>query len=190
MEPWNAWKGWASAFGGRPGRFFEAGEVRLALLSLLSDERRHGYELMKELETRSGGSYKASAGAIYPTLQQLEDEGLVRSEALEGKRVYRITAAGRSELARETERVDRIWARAHRWREAGSWTDGVEMGLIAMLAGELVGEAMRASKRGGPGAPERVREILEQSRRELRMVGDRTNVGGDAKPGGRAPGSG
>jgi len=64
--------------GGGPwgwGRFFGAGEVRLALLSLLENEPKHGYQLMKDLEDRSGGLYRASAGTIYPTLQLLEDEG-------------------------------------------------------------------------------------------------------------------
>ena len=51
--------------------------MRLAILSLLADGPRHGYELMKLLQERSGGVYRASAGTIYPTLQQLEDEGLV-----------------------------------------------------------------------------------------------------------------
>ena len=63
--------------GGRWGRFFGSGEIRLALLSMLESGPKHGYELMKELETKSGGIYKASAGAIYPALQQLEDEGMV-----------------------------------------------------------------------------------------------------------------
>src|SRR5579863_1218930 len=66
--------------GGRWGRFFGPGEIRLALLSLLESDSKHGYELMKELETKSGGIYKASAGAIYPALQQLEDEGMVISD--------------------------------------------------------------------------------------------------------------
>ncbi len=71
--------------GGRWGRFFGPGEIRLALLSMLESGSKHGYELMKELETKSGGIYKASAGAIYPALQQLEDEGLVTSDTAAGK---------------------------------------------------------------------------------------------------------
>ena len=100
------------------GRFFGPGEVRLALLSLLAEGDRHGYELMKRLEERSEGTYRASAGTIYPTLQQLEDEGLVGSEERGGKRVYRLTDAGRAELAQRRDTVDRIWERAEDW---GSW---------------------------------------------------------------------
>src|SRR5580693_9338039 len=76
-------------------RFFGPGEVRLAILSLLTDGPRHGYELMKMLAQRSGGIYRASAGTIYPTLQQLEDEELIKAEAREGKRVFTITEEGK-----------------------------------------------------------------------------------------------
>ena len=85
--------------GGRWGRFFGPGEIRLALLSMLESGPKHGYELMKELETKSGGIYKASAGAIYPALQQLEDEGMVTSDAAAGKRTYSLTEAGRGRIA-------------------------------------------------------------------------------------------
>ena len=64
---------WAGLAFGRHGRFFEAGEVRLAILSLLAEGPKHGYQLMKEMKDRSSGMYSASAGSVYPTLQQLED---------------------------------------------------------------------------------------------------------------------
>ena len=99
--------------GGRWGRFFGPGEIRLALLSMLESGPKHGYELMKELETKSGGIYKASAGAIYPALQQLEDEGFVTSEVQDGKKTYRLTDAGRHELERNDETVREIWRRAY-----------------------------------------------------------------------------
>ena len=100
---------------GMRARFFGPGEVRLALLSLIADGPKHGYELMRQLEERSGGIYSASAGTVYPTLQQLEDEGLISSDSKEGKRVYAITDAGAAELKREDETVRRIWWRARRW---------------------------------------------------------------------------
>ncbi len=77
---------------GMRARFFGPGEVRLALLSLIADSPKHGYELMRQLEERSGGIYSASAGTVYPTLQQLEDEGLISSDSKEGKRVYAISS--------------------------------------------------------------------------------------------------
>src|SRR5712692_3818336 len=106
---------WAAFAFGQTGRFFVAGEVRLAILSLLSEGPKHGYQLMKEMAERSGGLYHASAGSVYPTLQQLEDEELVEMKRESGRRVYRITKAGRKELERDPESVHRIWERAERW---------------------------------------------------------------------------
>ena len=82
------------------------------MLSLLSEGPKHGYQLMKEMSERSGGVYSASAGSVYPTLQQLEDEGLIEAAQQGGRRVYRLTAAGREELERDPETVRRIWERA------------------------------------------------------------------------------
>lgn len=161
--------GW-SGFGWGPwhgrGSFFRPGEVRLALLSLLSEGEAHGYELMKRLEQRSGGVYQASAGTIYPVLQQLEDEGLATSETRDGKKVYRITDAGRAELARETEAVEGIWHRAGRWREWGAWM-GPETAEVATAVGRVIKASFRAAAAGGPAVAEQVEGILERARREL-----------------------
>src|SRR5215468_359821 len=86
---------WNAAAYGRGQRFFEPGEVRLAILSLLAEGSKHGYQLMKEMTERSGGVYRASAGSVYPTLQQLEDEELIASDQQGGRRVYKLTRAGR-----------------------------------------------------------------------------------------------
>lgn len=151
------------------GRFFGVGELRLALLSLLEDSPKHGYELMRKLEERSGGVYRASAGSIYPTLQQLEDEGLVVSEPSEGKRVYRLTAAGAKELEREKGTVRKIWRRAEHVSEWGSWVP--ETAMIAKPIGRL----FRAARRAVAGAEEterivQVREILERACREIESL--------------------
>src|SRR5919201_327869 len=72
--------------------------VGAGILTLLAEEPRNGYQIIQELAERSGGMWRPSPGSIYPALQQLEDEGLVRAEEREGKRVYTITDAGRKEL--------------------------------------------------------------------------------------------
>src|SRR5215469_15080564 len=110
----------AFAFG-RRGRFFESGEIRLAVLSLISEGPKHGYQLMKELQERSNGVYRASAGSVYPTLQQLEDEGLIEAEVQNGRRVYRITAAGKAELEKESATVREIWERAEECEDWGEY---------------------------------------------------------------------
>ncbi|HEX9035788.1 MAG TPA: PadR family transcriptional regulator [Ktedonobacterales bacterium] len=92
-------------FGGGPGpRMFERGYLKFALLELLQERPKHGYEMMKELEDRMGGFYAPSAGAIYPTLQLLEDRGWVTSEAVEGKKVYKITSEGAKALEEASAR--------------------------------------------------------------------------------------
>src|SRR3954454_8000728 len=75
------------------------GDVRLALLRLLAEEPRNGYQLMQAIEERSAGVWRPSPGSVYPTLAQLEDEGLVRSVEIEGVRRFEITDAGREHLA-------------------------------------------------------------------------------------------
>ena len=152
---------------GERGRFFGPGEVRLALLSLLAEGDRHGYELMKRLEARSDGTYRASAGTVYPTLQQLEDEGLAASEARDGKRVYRLTDAGRAELARRQETVGHIWDRAEDW---GSWSDLDDPAAAELLRPgmRLVKAALRAATRSDdPDRIDAVRRILERARSEI-----------------------
>lgn len=157
--PWFRW-----------GRFFGAGELRLALLALLEDGPKHGYELMKTLEERSGGVYRASAGSIYPTLQQIEDEGLAVSEQQEGKRVYRLTEAGKSELERERATVNRIWQRAEHWGEWAPWVP--ESAWVAKPVARL----FRAARRAVAGAEDtagivKVTEIIDRACKEIEALG-------------------
>src|SRR5947209_2954253 len=91
--------------GGR-GRRRRRGDVRAGLLLLLAEEPRNGYQLMQAIEERSGGHWRPSPGAVYPSLAQLEDEGLIRSTESEGARRFEITEAGREHLATRTDEPD------------------------------------------------------------------------------------
>jgi DNA-binding PadR family transcriptional regulator len=153
------------------GRFFGTGELRLALLSLLVEDKAHGYELMTRLETRLGGAYKASAGAIYPTLQLLEDEGLVKVGPLDGKKVYAPTAAGKAEVEARTAEIAAIWRRADEWSDWGDLHDP--------QSAEVIGPALRLTKaaikatlksRGDPAVIEAVRAILDDARDRIERV--------------------
>lgn len=157
--------------GGRWGRFFGPGEIRLALLSMLELGPKHGYELMKELESKSGGVYKASAGAIYPALQQLEDEGLVTSDQAGGKRTYALTDAGKTELQREADAVKQIWQRAEQAGEWGPWM-GMEGAEVMRPAAAVMKTALRAATRGSHDSARitKIREILERTKRELESL--------------------
>src|SRR5579872_4178768 len=162
---------WGSMhFGGR-SRFFESGEVRLALLSLLSEGPKHGYQLMKELAERSGGIYKASAGSVYPTLQMLEDEGLVACELISGRRTYQLTDAGRAELEKDPDAVRRIWERAEKWEEFGQYMKPDVVHVMGPLM-ELGKAAWKAAGRvsGNRDKEERIRSIIDAARRDLEQV--------------------
>lgn len=153
-------------FGNKGSRFFGAGEIRLAILSLLSEAPKHGYQLMKELGERSGGMYQASAGSVYPTLQQLEDEKLIRGKQEGGRKIHSLTAAGRKVLGRDPDTVRRIWERAEECEDWGQ-SFGPESMMVLPMISPLVKAGLRAAGRGGV---ERVREILDRTRRELEAI--------------------
>jgi DNA-binding PadR family transcriptional regulator len=108
-EHWESWTGFGR--GQWRGRFFEKGDLKYVLLDLLAAEPAHGYELIRRLEGRFGGSYSPSPGTVYPTLQLLEDLGYVTVEQRDGKKVYSITEAGRGFLTENRGSVDDIWGR-------------------------------------------------------------------------------
>jgi DNA-binding PadR family transcriptional regulator len=110
-RPW--WAG-GSGFGG-PGRHgggprARRGDVRAAILVLLAEEPRNGYGLMQEIEQRSEGAWRPSPGSVYPALQQLEDEGLVRAEERDGRKLFALTDAGRAEAQARGEDRPAPWA--------------------------------------------------------------------------------
>ncbi len=84
--------------GGRRGRMFDGGELKLVLLGLIGEAPRHGYDLIREIEERTGGAYAPSPGVIYPTLTLLDDMGLIEGVADGTKKQFAITDAGRAEL--------------------------------------------------------------------------------------------
>ena len=165
LNPWGPWT--AIALGAR-GRFFELGEARLAILFLLAEGPKHGYQLIKELQERSGGLYRASTGTVYPTLQELDDEGLITSHREDGKRIYQITDAGREELKRNPEAVDRIWQRAERWEDWGSCVRPESFVVLGNAKHVLKAAFYAAARAGGhPDREQRIRDILDRALREL-----------------------
>src|SRR5438874_325301 len=84
-------------------RRMQRGDVRTGILAVLAEQAGHGYEIIQALEEKSGGAWRPSPGSVYPTLQQLEDEDLVRSTERDGKRTYELTDQGRAETNRRLE---------------------------------------------------------------------------------------
>jgi DNA-binding PadR family transcriptional regulator len=94
-----------------PGPRAERGEVRYLILDALSDEARHGYDVIREIEKRSDNLYKPSPGAVYPTLQMLEEMGLIESRDESGRKLYELTDEGRQELEEHQEEVEDAYER-------------------------------------------------------------------------------
>lgn len=115
--------GWGAKRGRGPGgrsRVFGSGELRLALLGLVAETPRHGYELIKAIEELTGGAYAPSPGVVYPTLSLLTDEGLIEEQAGDGSRkAYSATAAGHVELEERAEEAERLLARLRAMGEEG-----------------------------------------------------------------------
>lgn len=110
--------------GGRRRRLFDAGELRLVLLKLTEEQPRHGYDLIREVEARTGGGYAPSPGAVYPLLTLLVDMGLIEEAATDGARkAFAITDAGRAHLAQAAAETDAAFAKLESLAEVREKTD-------------------------------------------------------------------
>ena len=108
---WEAMNQLRGQFEQKVGPRMGRGDVRAAVLALLAEGPMHGYQIIREIEERSGGSWKPSPGSVYPTLQLLADEGLISSEESNGRKTYSLTDAGRdiTPLLREMH----LWGAQH-----------------------------------------------------------------------------
>ncbi len=140
--------------GGRRRR----GDVRSAVLHLLADRDMHGYEMIQEIEERTAGRWRPSAGSIYPTLQLLADEGLVTAEEVDGRRVFSLTDSGR-EAAAEKQGTERSWD--------GSEQDRSPYHRLRREASQAIAAAMQVAKAGTPEQVGQAIEIVAGARRKL-----------------------
>jgi DNA-binding PadR family transcriptional regulator len=160
---WQAMEQFRSRFekptgaGTRAGR----GEVRTAVLALLAEQPMHGYQIIHEIEERSGGSWKPSAGSVYPTLQLLADEGLISAEESNGRKIYSLTDEGRAAVADSDTSAP--WA-------STSSAPGRNYAALPKAGVEL---AQAAAQVGRTGSPEQVTEavaVLDEARRKLYSI--------------------
>ena len=137
------------------------GDVRSAVLALLAEKPMHGYQIIQEIDDRSGGSWKPSPGSVYPTLQLLADEGLITAEEANGRKTYALTEAGRLEAESAAERQAPWLASTER-----------ESGFSALpKAGMELAQA--AAQVGRTGTPEQVQQavaVLDEARRRLYSI--------------------
>ncbi|MDB5700753.1 MAG: PadR family transcriptional regulator [Sphingomonadales bacterium] len=139
--------GFGRGFGGREGggrrRVFDSGELRLVLLKLIEEQPRHGYDLIREIEERTGGAYAPSPGVIYPTLTLLDDMGLIAQAVSEGaKKQFAITETGAAELLAKADEVAALFQRLAELGAAREKTNGTTIrratgNLRAVLANRL-----------------------------------------------------
>jgi DNA-binding PadR family transcriptional regulator len=142
---------------GRGRHRVRRGDVRSAILALLDDRPMHGYEMIQELEERTGGRWTPSAGSIYPTLQLLEDEGLVTAEEVEGRKVYSLTDVGQ-EAAPDRSEGGRPWEQGD--EDSPRFEARQEMF-------KLMGAAKQVARADDEEQLKQAAEILKDARRKL-----------------------
>lgn len=143
---------------GRAGR----GDVRAAVLALLFEEPMHGYQIIHEIEDRSAGAWKPSAGSVYPTLQMLSDEGLVKVNEQDGKKVYTLTEEGRQE-------AEAASSKPAPWKTAAEQDLPEQMKLPR--AATRLAQAVAQVVRGGTAAQARdACDVIDEARRKIYLI--------------------
>jgi DNA-binding PadR family transcriptional regulator len=138
------------------------GDVRAAVLALLAEKPMHGYQIIQEIDERSGGSWKPSPGSVYPTLQLLADEGLISVEESGGKKTYSLTEEGRAE-AQAAE------GRSTPWESSGSreWS---RSSALPKAGANLAQAAMQVGRSGTPEQVQQAVAVLDEARRKLYSI--------------------
>ncbi|MFC7216821.1 PadR family transcriptional regulator [Streptomyces polyrhachis] len=146
--------------GGGRGRA-RKGDVRTSILALLKERPMHGYEMIQEIAERSGGAWKPSPGSVYPTLQLLEDEGMISSVSEGGKKLFTLTDAGRGEAEAGAEAP---------WEEAGRGVDWEAMQEVGQ-AGMALAEAFRQTwATGTPEQRQKAIGVVNDARKRLYLI--------------------
>lgn len=165
------WKAWGKKGKGR-WTVFERGDLKFVILRLIAERPMHGYDVMRALEEESCGWYTASAGSVYPTLQMLDDQGYLRTEEGDGKKIYHITEAGLAYLDDNQEQVDDIFERIR------SFTDrffGQDMRDLTDAFANLAEETFQAATSWveDTGFLQQMKDILDQAAGSMEEARDR-----------------
>lgn len=147
--------------GGGPSRMAR-GDVRAAVITLLAEEPMHGYQIINEIAERSGGSWKPSAGSVYPTLQLLADEGLITAEEQNGRKTYSLTGAGREEAEIAADKPA-PW-------EAFSSREHSHLTALPKAGMDLAGAAAQVARTGTPEQVQEAVTVLDEARRRLYAI--------------------
>jgi DNA-binding PadR family transcriptional regulator len=158
-------------FGGAPPRA-DRGIVRYLILDAIDDQERHGYEIIQRIGERSGGTYRPSPGVVYPNLQMLEELGHARLEEKDGRKVYRITADGKKDLAEHRDEVADFYENAGE----ASWEDFADdFRDLTGKVGRMFKTIGRAARRGRltPTTMRKLRAILDETLERIEELVDR-----------------
>jgi DNA-binding PadR family transcriptional regulator len=147
----------AAAAGHRARR----GDIRAAILKLLAEGPRNGYQIMQALEERSGGAWRPSPGSVYPALSQLEDEGLVKAESVGTGRVFDLTDEGRAYVKTMPNEPD------PHWQSAGPQSDIVELVVVARQALPAI---LQIAQTADPVLIGKAKKILVGAKRDLYRI--------------------
>ena len=163
--PWAFERGFGRGFRGPwgPGPRARRGDVRAAILALLAEQPMHGYQVIQELESRTGGAWRVSPGSVYPNLQMLEEEGLITSQEVEGKRVYSLTDAGRAQFEGRKESGRAPWDEV-----LGGGDETLHSLRDAAL--KLGAAAMQVAHAGSDEQIDRTIAILNDTRRQIYAI--------------------
>lgn len=148
----------------RRRQWFESGDMKYVILKLLREKPRHGYEVMKDLEEQMHGCYTASPGTVYPTLQWLEDESLVRARDVDGKKVYEITDTGIQFLEEHKDVVSDIFDRVAETVEEAL---GGSMAELNQGVARLMKSVYRRGWRGSDEMRHKITEILTRAAKDI-----------------------
>lgn len=164
--PWGGsgwWPGPPGPPGAARGPKAGRGDVRAAILALLREGPRNGYQIMTEIEERSGGAWRPSPGAVYPALSQLADEGLIAGEESAGRRTFQLTEAGREYVEQHPEMARGAW-------ESAAQQEAWEIPGLFAQAAWLAGGIKQLAHAGTPEQVRAAEQLLEQTRRELYRI--------------------
>jgi DNA-binding PadR family transcriptional regulator len=147
--------------GGPRGGRARRGDVRASILALLKDRPMHGYEMIQEIAERSGGAWRPSPGSVYPTLQMLEDEGLISSQSEGGKRLFTLTEAGRTEAEAGPDAP---------WEDAGRGVDWESLHEVRKAGAGLVDAFRQVWATGTPEQREKALTVVNDARKKLYLI--------------------
>jgi DNA-binding PadR family transcriptional regulator len=155
--------------GGGRRRMFDGGELRLVLLALIADEPRHGYDLIREIEERTGGAYAPSPGVVYPTLNMLADQAHIEEQASEGaKKRYAITAAGKVHLEENAETVARLMGRL---AELGTMRERTDQWPVRRAMGNLrLSVRGRLMQGGGDATTHEIAALIDEVAQKIERL--------------------